>query len=448
MLNGDVKNDDGSLNIPVTEVSPTRGAILRNWADTLRHMTQRSMGGTLGPAEGVSLAGLAFCLVIPSLVQVQKYCGNAGVMLYLFAVPFILWIGYRHVFFRVLPKINERDAFWLAVGTLIAILAVFVCLYPAAKSGIVGQGSDADNALNIATRALLRGRFPYYQPTYLGNPISPLPGSLLLAVPFVLLGNSAYQNLFWIAAFFVLAREWLESGPQALLLLWIILALSPVVWWELATGADLLSNSIYVLVLMLVLVRSIPKPNLTSLSKTPLSILVGISISSRANFAFTLPLVFSILVQSAGWKCAAKYTGLACLAAGAVTFPFYLNDPRGFTPIHILKKLSGLDPTLPHAALVMTLAMAGLALVLSCQRMDRSGTVLLRNCALLLSFPVLFLVLLNSIQARSLELYWVPHGTSFLFFGALASYMRLRGKGAETAQMAPGGSRRQACTAE
>src|SRR5208337_1689916 len=279
MLNGD------SLNIPVTEVPPARSAILEHLAGTLRHMIRRSMGENLSLAEGVPLVGLACCLVIPSLLQVQRYCGNAGGMRNLLAAPSILWIGYKHVFLRLLPKINERDAFWLAVGTLIAVLVVFVCLYPVAKAGIVGRGSDADNALNIATRALLKGRYPYYQSTYLGNPISPLPGSLLLAVPFVLLGNSAYQNLFWIAAFFVMAREWLASGRLALLLLWTILALSPVVWWELVTGGDILSNSIYVLVLLLVLVRSIPNPNLTALSKTPLAMLFGIGISSRANFA-------------------------------------------------------------------------------------------------------------------------------------------------------------------
>ena len=32
-----------------------------------------------------------------------------------------------------------------------------------------------------------------------------MPGSLLLAVPFVLLGNAAWQNIFWCAAYFVVA---------------------------------------------------------------------------------------------------------------------------------------------------------------------------------------------------------------------------------------------------
>src|SRR3712207_7085295 len=42
-------------------------------------------------------------------------------------------------------------------------------------------------------------------------------------------GNSAYQNLFWLFIFFLFARSFLKNGRFALLLLWTILALSPVV---------------------------------------------------------------------------------------------------------------------------------------------------------------------------------------------------------------------------
>ena len=69
-----------------------------------------------------------------------------------------------------------------------------------------GGGSDSDDALNLATRALLHGEYPYRIRTYLGSPATYLPGSLLLAVPFVLLGNAAYQDLFWLAAFLLSHR--------------------------------------------------------------------------------------------------------------------------------------------------------------------------------------------------------------------------------------------------
>jgi hypothetical protein len=56
-----------------------------------------------------------------------------------------------------------------------------------------------------------------------------LPGALLLAVPFVLLGNSAHQNLFWLFAFLFSLNSYLKDRRLALLLLWVILALAPVV---------------------------------------------------------------------------------------------------------------------------------------------------------------------------------------------------------------------------
>jgi len=81
------------------------------------------------------------------------------------------------------------------------LIAAFIVLYPVARSGLFGPGSDRDDALNVALQALLSGHYPYYAQTYLGNPPTPMPGALLLALPFFALGTSAWQNLFWLPVF-------------------------------------------------------------------------------------------------------------------------------------------------------------------------------------------------------------------------------------------------------
>jgi hypothetical protein len=80
---------------------------------------------------------------------------------------------------------------------VLVVLAVTLFIYPKANIHTPMRGSDRDDALLDATSALLRGEFPYSRPTYLGNPITPLPGALLLAVPFVLAGNAALANALW-----------------------------------------------------------------------------------------------------------------------------------------------------------------------------------------------------------------------------------------------------------
>src|SRR4029077_7646420 len=135
------------------------------------------------------------------------------------------------------------------------VVVAYALVYPLANTHTPGAGSDDDDALNAATMRLLEGGSPYESRTYLGNAVHHLPGAFVLAAPFVLLGTSALQNLFWLAAFFlVVVRE--RGARTALRLAWLILALSPVVMQELVTGTGYLSNAVSVLLGLWWLVRT------------------------------------------------------------------------------------------------------------------------------------------------------------------------------------------------
>ena len=399
------------------------GASLRSGPNNALGKDDGAAGNALSRKQ--ALAGLALSLLVPSTGQVQKYLGNAGVAAYLVLASVAIVAASRCIRSRFLSQMSERQAFWLATFTWLGVVVIFILVYPLAKSGFVGGGTDRDAALNIATRELLEGRYPYRLRTYLGNLITPLPGSLFLAVPFVLLGNSAYQNLFWLPALFVAIAVYSRDARSALLFLWALLALSPAVWWELVTGSDVLSNNIYVLIPMLALVNSVPKLDLSRWKKALVAILLGIALSSRPNFLFILPPLFSNMVQTVGWKEATKYLGLTGAAWTAVTLPFYWHDPHSFSPLHVLSKLTEFQSPLPAAAVVIPSVTLLVALGLSFQRMDAGGRVLLRNCAIAQAFPVFCIVVLSTIGTGRLELSWTVYGTNFLFFGALAAWMTL-----------------------
>ena len=75
------------------------------------------------------------------------------------------------------------------------IVVAFFVLYPVANTHAPGTGSDDDDALNLGALALLTGRFPYSQTTYLGNALHHLPGAFVLAVPFVILGAPVHCRI-------------------------------------------------------------------------------------------------------------------------------------------------------------------------------------------------------------------------------------------------------------
>ena len=155
-----------------------------------------SVNRLLRPSDRSVLVWLVVFLGVPSLYAVEKFTGVVGLVLYIVALP----VGIALVRWWLRTPRHGRDIALLTALVTVLVVGLLV-LYPLADSGRIGGGSDNDEALNLATRALVRGDDPYARETYLGNPVAVLPGALVLSAPFALLGNIAvWVNAFWVGA--------------------------------------------------------------------------------------------------------------------------------------------------------------------------------------------------------------------------------------------------------
>jgi hypothetical protein len=369
------------------------------------------------------ILGLALSLFVPSTFLFQKYLGIIGVVVYVAAASsaLVVVVRRRSVIERFLSRLTDRQIIGLALLTFVLISIAFLIVYPIANSGASGGGSDSDDALNVATTELLHGRYPYYPRTYLGNPISPLPGALLLAAPFVLLGNSAYQNILWLLVFFAAMKLYLRGWRPALWLLWTILILSPIVLYLIMIGSDYIANTLYVLVFIQWLMVSVSQSDPGRRASMLPAILLGIGLSSRANFLLVLPLVLVALARNVGWRTAIGLTLLTIAAFAAVTLPFYLYDPRGFSPLHTIDELEPLQAALPAANWLIPAVTGLLTLILAIVQLQRGRlAILFRNCAIVLALPVWCGIVLTSIRFARPYFGYASFGVFYLFFGAVA----------------------------
>lgn len=368
-------------------------------------------------------------LILPSTDIAQKYGGPVGLAAYLVlgALGLALACSHREAingFLAARPAAQVRAA---AVVVTVAVVLAFAVLHPIANSGAVGGGSDADEALNLAARELLAGRPPYTPRTYLENPISPMPGAVLLAAPFVWLGTSAYQNLFWLAVFAWALTRWVGDSRRALLLFCVMFAASPTLLRMLAIGSDHLSNAVYVLVGVLWLLR--PGPRRSAIGGGWLAaVFLGVALSSRANLLSLAPCVAAALVARFGWGPALARGAVVAAAFSAVTLPVYLWDAEGFSPLHTANKLARLDTAVPHAS-ALILAVTGLVALLAGARQLRtpSDSALLRDGGLILGIPVLAGALVDSYASGKPELGFLLYGSFALFFGAVGTSSALLG---------------------
>jgi hypothetical protein len=309
-------------------------------------------GGTLRAAwPGWQFIVWVLLLAFPSSGLMQKHSGLAGVAGYVAMVAVVLWLLWR---FGACVAPWLRRYFWGLSVLLLAGLAVgFAVVHPIEDGRGLGRSSDRDDALNLAVTRMAEGQTPYYGSDKFAGPLSVLPGAVVLAAPFVALGNSGYQNLFWLAVFLGAACWWCRDRALALCLLGVPLLLSPAALYEYVSGGDLLANGIYVAVFFLVALRAWSNPQRSRWSGWLACVLLGLGLASRPNFLLLMPLFGALLWRTVGVRQAAVAAGLVVMVSVALTLPFYLHDPAGFTPLLARGKLAVIDHVMPSASMVM-----------------------------------------------------------------------------------------------
>lgn len=368
---------------------------------------------------------LAFFVVFPSLTFVSKRFGLLSAMGYaLMGICLLPFVIQKLSFIRV-GRLQWKGVVALLIVGMLLLCIAFEFAYPIANSGRFGPGSDRDEALNQAVAALFRGEYPYHQKTYLGNPISPMPGSLVLAAPFYFfLGNGAYQTIFWIFVFslILIERRCVDSFPRLLVfgLTWM---LSPALAQEFLTGGDLIANSLFMAAATYWVIRGTTEAACSGWQLLMASALLGICLSSRANFVTIMPIVFFAVARERGYAFAVRHGLIAAVIFATLTGAFYFHDPASFSPLHTANKLARFDAVLPHAAVVVPLA----TLVISCV-IGLIGNLrhVYMHIAAVLALPVVASVLLQSIQASRLNLDSADFALPALVFAVLG--WRVRGQ--------------------
>jgi len=194
-------------------------------------------------------------------------------------------------------------------------------------------GADRRSALEVPVQAALKGEPPYDRTTLAGSPITPMPGALLFALPFVVLRLTALQNLLWLGLFSWVISRHFKSVYDAIFALAWLLPFSGLLLGDFGVGGDYVINAFYVLSLMLLLYRA-GRHGIHQWTRDIWAILFGISLSSRPIYCVALVLLVGAVRSRYGLYLAIRMLCLAGTAALLVTVPIYFWDPVHFSPFH------------------------------------------------------------------------------------------------------------------
>ena len=123
-----------------------------------------------------------------------------------------------------------------AVVALLAVTVLFAAWY-ARYWPQFAPFSDNHEALATGARQLLKGEFPWHASTFLGNPLSPMLGGFVLALPFVIIPGGIYlqQLVFYVLFTGFVVRV---AGVHPALMATTLLLLSPHTRLSVPAGGD------------------------------------------------------------------------------------------------------------------------------------------------------------------------------------------------------------------
>jgi hypothetical protein len=315
--------------------------------------------------RGVGVVAAAFVLwLVPSTAIILKYTGLPG-LIFLPLAGLSAIIVLTAILCRRTVDLSAR---WLVGAGALAVL-LFALLHPLARSGLLGPGSDREDGLNVALHALVHLHDPYSTTSFLGHQLNPMPGALILALPFYLIGNSAFQNLFWVPVFLWRTQSWFGTTTAALWCGSIFIVGCPASLRDFVTGGDYLINALYVIIAMDLVFVSLH--NDRRWYRYAAAIFLSVAISSRPNYLIAVPVLAGTIFQSRGWRRTVEFLVLVGLGYVALNGPLYYHGLSQLPILRVADKMSDI-PSSIHAPLVVPAIGALIGFCSFFLRMDRA----------------------------------------------------------------------------
>jgi hypothetical protein len=300
---------------------------------------------------------IAFLLwLAPSIGQLIKFLHGPGAAAAVgaAAVGIAALLGWA-----LAPAEQRRRGAPLHILIGVALCAVFAVAYPVATSGLFGGGTDRGDALDVTDAALIAGRPIYDALTYLGNPPTPMPGAVLLALPFHLIGSAALQNVFWFLVLSALAPGIVGDRRGGAAYLAIFVLFCPGVLLDFATGSDFATNAVYVIISVWALTSLAPRET------WPVRILAcaffACALSSRPIYIVVAPIVAAATLQRQGLRRCLEMSACVAVLLAVINGPLLADNPTRF-PLLLHANLLRFWPRWAHA----TIAIPALSLAIAC----------------------------------------------------------------------------------
>lgn len=123
----------------------------------------------------------------------------------------------------------------------LAVLSIFAMFVILQKVDPNNTQPDRWSAIHNFNIKLLQGEFPYNAITHTGQKASGMPFLFVLVLPFQLLGDVGFFQLFAFIVFILTIQSLFIQQEQKLFILLILIS-SPLFWWEVYVRSDLASN--------------------------------------------------------------------------------------------------------------------------------------------------------------------------------------------------------------
>ena len=235
----------------------------------------------------------------------------------------------------------------------------------------------------------------------------------------------------WLAVFFLILRRLLADDMWALLFLAGVVVACPVALQDFVTGGDLIANSVMVLLAFLWVLADADRPAIAGWRFPAAAACAGIVLSSRASFWLLVPLLAGALARRAGARRALQALLVAGAVCAAITIPFYLHDPGGFSPLTAQNKFMKFEIRAVASSTLLPLVGVAFSVWLSLRRGIRELSTWLVSCGAVMLAPVVVLVALASLRMEMANFTFAVYGLPAMIFGVPGLMRRARKAGLE-----------------